>query len=455
MNDGAKMNEQQLRAWLVDNKIDEVEAVVPDMAGVARGKYMPARKFTEQGGMRLPESVFFQSVTGEYIDDYLDEETMNPADRDMVARPDLATLRLVPWGEEPTCCVIHDCYTQEGEPVDIAPRQVLRRILGMYHARGLQPVVAPEIEFYLVKRNTDPDYPLEPPIGRSGRKETVRQPYSMDAVDEFEPFIEDIYDYCEVQRLRVDNLAHETGTAQLEINFEHGDPIELSDQMFLFKRTTREAAMRHEIYATFMAKPMKDEPGSAMHWHISLRRMDNGSNAFSNPDGSESELFRHYIGGMQKYGPETSIFCAPYVNSYRRFTRFMSAPINLQWGYDNRTVGLRVPTSDADNRRIEHRISGADVNPYLAIAACLACGLLGLEEQLQPSAPEQGNAYKRPFALPGNLADALECLEASGRIRELLGDRFVRIYTAMKRQEHQAYFEVISPWEREYLLLNV
>jgi glutamine synthetase len=332
---------------------------------------------------------------------------------------------------------------------------VLRRIVEMFHAQGLVPVVAPEIEFYLVKRNTDPDYPLEPPVGRSGRKETVRQPYSMDAVDEFEPFIQDIYDYCEVQRLHVDNLAHETGTAQLEINFQHGDPVELSDQMFLFKRTVRETAMRHEIYATFMAKPMQHEPGSSMHWHISLRRTSDGGNAFSNPDGSESELFRQFIGGMQKYGPDATLLSAPYVNSYRRFTRHLSAPINLQWGYDNRTVGLRVPHSDADNRRIENRLAGADVNPYLAIAASLACGLLGLEERVQPEAPVAGSAYQRPFALPGSLSDALRRLENSERLRPLLGDRFIKIYTAMKRQEYQAFFEVISPWEREYLLLNV
>jgi glutamine synthetase len=158
---------------------------------------------------------------------------------------------------------------------------------------------------------------------------------------------------------------------------------------------------------------------------------------------------------MQKYGPETTIFLAPYVNSYRRFTRYMSAPINLEWGYDNRTVGLRVPQSDPDNRRIENRIAGADVNPYLAIAASLASGLLGLEEGLQPGTPENGNAYKRPFNLPGSLSDALDRLERSDRLRAMLGDRFVKIYTAMKRQEYQAYFEVISPWEREFLLLNV
>lgn len=449
------MTTDELRQWLVDKHIDEVEAIVPDMAGVARGKYMPAKKFSAEGVMRLPESVFIQSVTGEYIDDYLDEATVNPADRDMVTKPDLATLRVVPWGDEPTACVIHDCFEPEGQPVDIAPRQVLRRIVALYHDLGLVPVVAPEIEFYLVKRNTDPDYPLEPPIGRSGRKETVRQPYSMDAVDEFESFIEDIYDYCETQRLDVDNLAHEAGTAQLELNFQHGDPISLCDQMFLFKRTVRETAMRHDIYATFMAKPMEHEPGSAMHWHMSLRRASDGSNAFSRADQAESELFHWFIGGLQRYLPDATLFCAPYVNSYRRFTRYMSAPINLQWGYDNRTVGLRVPQSDPDNRRVENRLAGADVNPYLAIAASLACGYLGIKEQLTPGLPESGNAYKRPFELPGSLSEAIASLEESTALRPLLGDRFIRIYTAMKRQEHQAFFEVISPWEREYLLLSV
>jgi glutamine synthetase len=224
--------------------------------------------------------------------------------------------------------------------------------------------------------------------------------------------------------------------------------------MFLFKRTVRETAMRHDIYATFMAKPMANEPGSSMHWHISLKDAQ-GRHPFSNPDGSESELFHWFIGGMQRYLPETTLFCAPYVNSYRRFTRYMSAPINLQWGHDNRTVGLRVPQSDPDNRRIENRVAGSDVNPYLAIAGSLASGLLGIEERLRPAPPEEGNAYKRPFALPGSLSEAISRLENSEKMNKLLGERFVKIYTAMKRQEYQAYFEVISPWEREYLLLNV
>ena len=357
------IDKDHLNQWLVDHDIDEVEAIVSDIAGVARGKFMPAEKFVAQSGMRLPESVFIQTVTGEYVE----EPVISPTDRDMLARPDLSTLRIVPWASDPTACVIHDCLYQDGTAVDIAPRQVLKNVLTLYEEKGMRPVVAPEIEFYLVKRNTDPDYPLEPPVGRSGRQENVRQPFSMDAIDEFEPLIEDIYEYCDAQQLAVDNLVHEAGTAQLEINFEHGDALDLSDQMFLFKRTVRETAMRHGVYATFMAKPMQVEPGSSMHWHMSLLDATDGRNLFAGTDGQESDAFLSFIAGLQKYLPEANLLCAPYVNSYRRFTRYLSAPINLQWGYDNRTVGLRVPHSGPENRRIENRLAGADANPYFGI----------------------------------------------------------------------------------------
>lgn len=444
-------NRQQLTDWLTAHKISEVEAIIPDQAGIARGKFMPARTFAAQGGMRLPESVFIQTVTGEHPE----ETVLSPTDRDMLAVPDLATLRLVPWANDPTAVVIHDCFFMDGTPVDIAPRQLLRKVLDLYRAEGLRPVVAPEIEFYLVKRNTDPDYPLAPPTGRSGRAETVRQPYSLDAIDEFEPLIEDVYDYSEAMGMQVDNLVHEEGTAQLEVNFVHGDALALSDQVFLFKRIVREAAMRHEVYATFMAKPMQNEPGSSMHWHLSLVTGADGANVFSLADGSESPRFRHFIGGLQRYLPQVALLLAPYVNSYRRFTRYMAAPINLQWGYDNRTVGLRVPETGPQDRRVENRVAGADVNPYLAIAASLACGYLGLREQLEPSAPETGNAYRLPFALPRMLNESLDLLEGSAPMRALLGERFVQVYAAIKREEQERFFQVISPWEREFLLLNV
>jgi glutamine synthetase len=192
-----------------------------------------------------------------------------------------------------------------------------------------------------------------------------------------------------------------------------------------------------------------------MHWHISVLNDASGKNVFNDEKDQETDFFKHFIGGLQKYIPESIVFNAPYVNSYRRFTRWQNAPINLYWGYDNRTTGLRVPSSSPENRRIENRIGGADVNPYLSIAASLSCGFLGMKEKILPSQPEDSNAYNLPFKLPQNLSSATDMLEQSEAMQMLMGDRFLQVYIAIKRYEYNKYFEVISPWEREYLLLSV
>lgn len=445
------MKDGELSSWFNEYSIQEVEVIVPDMAGIARGKMLPSEKFISQSEMRLPESVFIQTVTGEFIE----EPVINPADRDIIVRPDLNTLRRLPWVKEPAASVINDCFYEDGSAVDISPRQVLKNVLQAYKDLNMIPVVAPELEFYLVKRNTEPNMEVEPPIGRSGRQETVRQPFSIDALDEFEPVIDEIHRYSDAMNIKIDTLEHEMGTAQLEINFEHDDPLYICDQVLMFKRIVKEAAMRHNIYATFMSKPMQFEPGSAMHWHISVLNNESNKNIFNDDNDQETDLFKHFIGGLQKYIPESIVFNAPYVNSYRRFTRWQNAPINLYWGYDNRTTGLRVPSSSPENRRIENRIGGADVNPYLSIAASLSCGFLGMKEKIEPSHPEDSNAYNLPFKLPQNLSSATDMLEQSEAMQMLMGDRFLQVYIAIKRYEYNKYFEVISPWEREYLLLSV
>src|SRR5690606_15312412 len=202
------------------------------------------------------------------------------------------------------------------------------------------------IEFYFVEKNPDPDYPLSPPVGRSGRAIGGGQGYSIAGVNEFDELIDDIYHFSEAQGLEIDTLIHEEGAGQFEINLRHGDPIALADQVFLFKRTIREAALKHGMYATFMAKPMQGQPGSAMHIHQSIVDIATGHNLFSNADGSESEFFRWFIGGMQHYVPRALVMFAPYVNSYRRLAPDQSAPVNVAWGYDNRTTAFRVPMSD-------------------------------------------------------------------------------------------------------------
>ena len=441
-----------IREWLRENRTDEVEGIIPDMTGIARGKIIPAAKYSEEAGLRLPEAIFLQTVTGDYPEDF---SVVSPTDRDIVLWPDPDTVRPVPWASDPTAVIIHDCYYSDGTPVELAPRYVLRKILKLYEEKGWTPVVAPELEFYLVKPNIDADYPLEPPVGRSGRPEIGRQSFSIDAVNEFDPLFEDLYDYCEQQNIAIDTLIHESGAAQMEVNLLHGDPLELADQAFLFKRTLREAALKHSMYATFMAKPMEREPGSAMHIHQSVVDAASGRNIFSKDNGEPSDLFFAHIAGLQKYLPAAMPMLAPNVNSYRRITRYYAAPINLQWGYDNRTTGLRIPVSTPQSRRVENRLAGADANPYLVIAASLACGYLGMMEGLQPSEPITGSAYEMPYELPRALQSALDLLTASDALKHTLGEDFVRAYIAVKESEVATFLQVISSWEREYLLLNV
>jgi glutamine synthetase len=446
----------RLREWFNEHGITEVECLVPDITGEAKGKIMPAARYLSGERPRLPDSIFIQTATGDYPEN--EAEIVDPAELDMQLITVPATCRLVPWAREPTAQIIHECRYLNDDSVLLSPRHVLGRVLDLFAARGLKPVIAPEMEFYLVQRNTDADYPLQPPTGRSGRQEISRRAYSIDAVNEFDPLFEDMYDYCEAQGLAIDTLIHEEGSGQMEINFEHGDPLDLADQIFYFKRTLREVAFKHGMYGTFMAKPMADEPGSAMHIHQSLCDLASNDNVFSTADNELTPVFHQFIAGLQEYLPRALALLAPNVNSYRRLLpdwSNASAPINTEWGCDNRTVGLRVPLSGHAATRVENRIAGADVNPYLAIAASLACGYLGLAQELQPRPPVDDNAYDRGHPLPSDLGRALDALEGCKELKSLLGERFIKTYIAVKRTEEIAHFKVISSWEREYLLLRV
>jgi glutamine synthetase len=444
---------KHIKDWLKQHQISEVECLVPDMAGNARGKFIPANQFLDMGDPRLPESILAQTVTGEYSDDHW--TFVEPTDADMILKPDPTTLRVVPWAREATAQMIHDCYTMNGDPHPLSTRNVLRKILALYEEDGLTPVVAPEMEFYLVAKNIDPDNELTPPTGRSGRAETSRLSYSMDAVAEFEDFVEDMYDYAEAQELKVDTLIHENGAAQMEINFLHGDALDLADQVFAFKRTVRETAHKYGMYATFMAKPMQKEPGSAMHIHQSVVRTEDGKNIFSTESGEHTPEFLSYIAGLQRYTPELIALYAPNVNSYRRLAPDISAPINLNWGVDNRTTAFRVPHASPAATRVENRFPGADVNPYLAFAATLASGYLGMKQKLTPSKPHQGTANEDEVEVARTLEEGLRSLRDSAEVNEIFGELFLRAYSAVKLDEFEEFNRVISSWEREHLLLQV
>ena len=441
--------------WLRETRIDEIECLLPDVNGMMRGKIVPCADFIQSldtDGLRLPETVLIQSVTGE--SEYYTKVAAE-IDLDIYVIPDVRTARIVPWTAFPTAQIICDARNKQGEMVPFAPRTVLKRVLAAYAKHGLKPIVAPEKEFYLVEKNIDPDLPLTVPVGMSGRREAGRQAYGIEAANEYDAVVNQIYDYCEACSISIGTMAHEAGPAQLEINFKHGDPLALADQVFLFKRLVRKAALNHGMYATFMAMPHDSEPGSAMHIHQSVLDLKTGENIFSLPDGSDSPALMHYIAGLQRYvEPATALFC-PNVNSFRRMRLESDAPINLHWGRDNRTCGLRVPDSGRAARRVENRIGGADANPYIAIATTLACGLLGLEQQLEPGPLTVGDAHELEFTLPRHLPEALEQLDACKELRAALGDSFIDAFVEVKTLEMKKYNRVVSSWERNFLLLSI
>lgn len=439
------------RRYLDGHRLDEVECLVSDFSGIARGKAMPAAKFAQQKNFYLPNSIFLQTITGDWVDDEADDFT----EPDMVLRPDISTASAAPWTGDWTLQVIHDIEDQNGAPVPIAPRNVLKRVVDLYKEKGWTPIVAPEMEFFLVSPNVDPNQPVLPPIGRTGRPAAARQAYSMSAVDEYGPVIDDIYDFAEAQGFEIDGILQEGGAGQIEINLRHGDPVKLADEIFYFKRLIREAALRHKCFATFMAKPIQNEPGSAMHIHHSVVDMRDDTNIFSASDGGETSAFRHFIAGLQTHLPSVIAVMAPYVNSYRRYVRDHAAPINLEWGTDNRTTGIRVPISEPGSRRVENRLAGMDCNPYLGIAASLACGYLGLVEGKEPRERFSGDAYDEETDIPRHLSESLDLFRASSAMQEILHPDFCRIFAAVKDAEYQGFLQVISPWEREHLLLNV
>jgi len=439
------------REYIGGRRVDEVECIIADIAGVARGKAMPASKFAKQTHYFLPNSIFLQTITGEWAD--------NPSgaftEPDMILVPDFSTATAAPWTADVTLQVIHDAEDQDGVPVPTAPRNVLKRIVTLFNEQGWQPVVAPEMEFFLTARNLDPNMPVMPPMGRSGRRAAGKQAYSMSAVDEYGKVIDDIYDFAEAQGFEIDGILQEGGAGQVEINLAHGDPVKLADEIFFFKRLIREAALRHDCFATFMAKPIEGEPGSAMHIHHSVVDLKSGKNIFSDRKGAETEAFFHFIAGMQNHLPGAVALLAPYVNSYRRYVPDFAAPINLEWARDNRTTGLRVPISGPEARRVENRLAGMDCNPYLGLAASLACGYLGLMEGKSPKAECLGDAYNVESDLPYNMGDALDLLEEDKALCAVLGEEFCQVYDSVKRNEYKEFLQVISPWEREHLLLNV
>ena len=438
----------ELQAFFDQHGVREVECIFPDISGYPRGKLMPARSFASGAELRIAQAIPMQCITGDYSYDPIFPDS----DPDVRLVPDYRTLKLAPWSTTPRAFAIHDCFELDGQPCVFAARSLLAEVVARYTAQGLTPVVAPEIEFYLTAPNNDPTVPFTAPPARNGKSEVGQSAFSLNMLNELAPFWDEFRTALVTLGINADTWIHEVGMTQYEINLVHGDPVDVADQAFLFKYAAKEIAIKHGMNAVFMAKPISGAQGSSMHLHQSVVDAS-GRNIFSDDAGAETAAFGHFIAGQQSYIPDMMLIFAPFVNSYRRYVSGSQAPVNLQWGYDNRTTGLRIPQSGPAARRVENRIAGADANPYLAIAASLGAGLAGMDEKLTPTpalAPKF-NSSEMGHTLPRSFLPAHAQMFASLKARQLLGDAFVTGFCAAKSVEYDSYLHEVGAWERRFL----
>ncbi len=425
-----------------------IELLITDANGVPRGKTIDSESYDEDNPPRLAEAVLFQCIHGGYAEATMDD--YNPKDEDLILAPDWNTYRRTAWKDDSVGQVICEALDKDGDPLPYDARNVLKRVLEAYALRGLQPIIAPEIEFYLLNAPKRGDQTLEPGAGVDGRDEFGGEAYSFDALDRYAPFVSFLQEAAATARLNISAILHEVGAGQMEINVDHGPALEVADQLVLMKRLVKGCAVEHGYLASFMAKPSLKSPGSGLHLHCSMQN-EAGENLFALVDDQAPEALRHFIGGLQRYLPEGFAFLAPNINSYKRFAGDLCMPLNVEWGYDNRTTGLRVPYGLPEDGRVEMRVAGADANPYLAIALLLAAGLLGMEQRIEPSAPQEEDCWENDSELPGNLELALLNLEEGTALSKLLGEEILKVFVSIKQDELEDYHLRLSSWEIHYL----
>ncbi|HCP56846.1 MAG: glutamine synthetase [Pseudomonadaceae bacterium] len=428
--------------------VDEIECVTPDLNGVPRGKVMTADGFLEGRRLQLARGVLLQCMMGGYPE----AKFYGSDDSDLALNAVAGQIHRLPWSDTPRAFAICDADEFDGNSSGLSTRGLLKKIVARYAAHGWQPVVATELEFFIFAANPDPQKPFQPPVGLDGRREDGGSAFSVSSNSGLRPFFSEVYKCMEAVGLPRDTFMHEMGVSQFEINLLHGDPLLLADQTFLFKHLLKEVALKHGLTVVCMAKPLANTPGSSMHIHQSVVEQGTGKNIFTAANGEATPAFYHFIGGQQAAMADFTLLFAPHVNSYQRLFHPYASPNNACWSEDNRAAGLRIPASSPVARRVENRLAGADANPYLALAASLAAGLHGLERELQPTPPIQGDFdVPREMKLPNNMQSAIERLQNSQLAVETFGAEFVEGYIATKNMELTSFFEEITPWERRVL----
>lgn len=442
-----------MRDWLRQNpNVKTIRVAAADLNGQPRGKRIPTRfadKITRDG-TRFPFSVLNLDIWGEDIED--SPLVFDTGDADGVLRPTDRGFLPMPWLEAPTALLPIWMFHDDGRPYEGDPRHALAAVLKRFHDKGMRPVCATELEFYLID---DSGAQLRvPPSPRSGKRRQGAETLALRALDAFDRFFTDLYESCEAMDIDADTAISEAGPGQFEINLLHSDDVlKVADDTWLFKMLVKGLARRHGFAASFMAKPYDDWPGNGMHMHFSITD-DEGYNLFDNGSPQGSDLMRHAVAGCLQAMPGSTLLLAPHANSYDRIVPEAHAPNGICWAYENRTSALRIPSGSRKARRIEHRVAGGDINPYLMMAGVLGAALLGIEDNLTPPPPITGNAYELDLPqLPTTWQDAIDTFEKSAEIKRIFAKELIENLVRTKRQELH-YMDELSHQEQLDLYLD-
>lgn len=433
--------------------LEQVDFILPDMNALSRGKRVSAEAVGKvyENGVCLPMSLLGTDVTGNTV-----EETglgYDIGDEDRVCRPIPGTLRPVPWSARPMAQALLAMEDRDGKVFSANPREVLKCVLDRFAARGLTPVVAVELEFYLLDAQLTPEgFPQTSINPATGLRNRTTQVYSMQDLDDYQGFTDDIDAVCRAQKIPADTAVAEYAPGQFEINLKHrADALAACDDAILLKRAIKAVAAKQGLQATFMAKPFAEQAGSGTHIHVSLLDRD-GRNIFACTPDAPADTLKAAIAGLQRRSDESLVIFAPHANSYRRFVLNAFVPLNTCWGFNNRTVAMRVPYSDPKNVRIEHRIAGADANPYLVTAAVLAGILDGLDHPADPGPPIAGNAYEQTEIRELFWRETLRDFMASSWIADTFGPEFRHIFGQQKLKELRSFNREVTSLEIDWYL---
>ncbi|MEE1923810.1 glutamine synthetase family protein [Pseudomonas sp. 148P] len=445
---------EQARAFLAANPdIEMIELFILDANGMPRGKLLHREELLAvyESGRPLPSTILGLTLHGEDVEN--SGLVWDVGDIDCRAYPLDGSLVRLPWRQIPTAAVQVSMHPEQGMPAAIAdPRHVLLQVIEALKADGYHPVMACELEFYLLDQQRDSQGRPQPALDADGGRPRSTQVYGLRELEQIEPFLADLYAACKAQGIPARTAISEYAPGQVEITLDHGDALLAMDQAVRYKRIVKGVAHRHGMQACFMAKPFDHLAGTGMHMHVSLND-GAGHNLFASEDPAGTPLLRQAVGGMLRSLLDSLLLFCPNANSYRRFQANSYAPLAPTWGVDNRTVSLRVPGGPAPTRHIEHRICGADANPYLAAAAILAGIHRGLREQLDPGAPVEGNGYAQATErLPTDWLTSLQALEQSAWARDALGAGFLGVYLAVKRAEYRQFMAEVGEQDWRWYL---